>query len=160
MKNQGNDKLPINLSDLKEQILLQGLGDIHLQQLKSILFCRNYGKEMTIFKQGDPPEGIYMINRGRVRISASIPPGRKRTLVVFRDGNYFGDISALERRPHSATATTLTDVTLFVLETKHLMCRSSEDVGLACIILKRLAMIASKNLRQMNIKYFRLEESF
>ena len=100
------------------------------------------------------------IKKGRVRIATSIQPGRKRTLVVFRDGNYFGDISALENRPHSADAEALTDVELFVLRIEHLMCHSSGDLCLARVILRRLAMIASKNLRQMNIKYFRLEESF
>lgn len=158
--NLENSKMSIRLADLKEQFLLQGLEENLLHELGSILVYRNYSKDEIIFRQGDQPEGIYMIQRGRVRISVSIPPGRKRTLVVFRDGNYFGDISALERRPHGATATALTDVALFILKTEHLMCRRTGDNGLACMLLKRLAMIASKNLRQMNIKYFRLEESF
>ena len=120
----------------------------------------DYDKDKTIFKEGDPSEGIYLIKKGRVRISQSIPGERVRTLVIFREGNYFGDISVLEKRAHSATATALTEADLFLFRLEKLECRADENLLLSCHILKKLALIASKNLRQMNRKYLRLGESF
>ncbi len=150
----------IKVEDLKKQVLLQGLTVEEHTKLTSILEVKHYDKDKTIFKEGDASEGIYLIKKGRVRISQSIPGERIRTLVIFRAGNYFGDISVLEKRAHSATATTLTEADLFLFRLEKLECRADENLLLSCHILKKLALIASKNLRQMNKKYLRLGESF
>lgn len=150
----------IKVEDLKKQILLQGLKEEHYKKLGSILECKRYEKGEPIFEEGDPPEGIYLIRRGRVKISMTIQESRQRTLVIFRDGNYFGDISALEKRPHSATATALTVVEVFLLRFEIFEGRNTDNLLLSYILLKRLALIASKNIRQMNMKFLRLEESF
>ena len=150
----------IKVEDLKKQVLLQGLTKEEYTKLTSILEIKNYDKDKTIFKEGDASEGIYLIKKGRVRISQSIPGERIRTLVIFREGNYFGDISVLEKRAHSATATALTAADLFLFRLEKLECRADENLLLSCHILKKLALIASKNLRQMNRKYLRLGESF
>ncbi len=150
----------IKVEDLKKQVLLQGLTKEEYTKLTAILEIKKYDKDKTIFKEGDSSEGIYLIKKGRVRISQSIPGERIRTLVIFREGNYFGDISFLEKRAHSATATALTAADLFLFRLEKLECRADENLLLSCHILKKLALIASKNLRQMNRKYLRLGESF
>ncbi len=150
----------IKVEDLKKQVLLQGFAKEEYAKLTSILELKHYDKDKTIFKEGDSSEGIYLIKKGRVRISQSIPGERTRTLVIFRAGNYFGDISVLEKRAHSATANTLTEADLFLFRLEKLECRADENLLLSCHILKKLALIASKNLRQMNKKYLRLGESF
>jgi len=150
----------IKIEDLKKQILLQGLKESDYKKLLSVLENRHYEKNETIFNEGDPHGGIYLIKQGRVSISKSIQDGHPITLVVFREGNYFGDISALEKRPHSSTATALSEVEIFLLGFENIDCRKSKDFHLSCILLTKLAMIASKNLRHMNVKYLRLEESF
>jgi CRP/FNR family transcriptional regulator len=152
----------IEIEELKKQILLQGLMEEEYQSLAAYLEYRHYEKGAVLFREGDPPEGIYLIKKGRVRISTTLQGqgGRQRTLVIFKDGNYFGDISTLEKRRHGATATALTELETFLLRFDTLYCQYSGDLLLCCRLLKRLALIASKNLRQMNVKYLRLEESF
>jgi CRP/FNR family cyclic AMP-dependent transcriptional regulator len=150
----------IKVEDLKKQVLLQGLTEEEYTKLASILELKHYDKDKTIFKEGDASEGIYLIQKGRVRISQSIPGERNRTLVIFREGNYFGDLSVLETKVHNATATTLAEADLFLFRMETLNCRAGENLLLSCHILKKLALIASKNLRQMNRKYLRLGESF
>jgi len=152
----------IAIEDLKKQILLQGLMEEEYQRLTAKLEYRHYEKEAVLFREGDPPEGIFLIKKGRVRISTTLQGqgGNQRTLVIFKDGNYFGDISTLEKRRHGATATALTEIETFLLRFDMLSCQHSGDLLLCCRLLKRLALIAGKNLRQMNVKYLRLEESF
>lgn len=150
----------IKVEDLKKQVLLRGLTEEEYTKLTSILEITHYNKGKTIFKEGDSSAGIYLIKKGRVRISQSIPGERIRTLVIFREGNYFGDISVLEKRVHSSTATALTEADLFLFKLEKLECRANDNLLLSCHILKKLALIASKNLRQMNKKYLRLGESF
>jgi CRP-like cAMP-binding protein len=150
----------IKVEDLKKQVLLQGLPEEEYTKLASILELKHYHKAETIFKAGDPSEGIYLIKKGRVRISQSIPGQRIRTLVIFREGNYFGDLSVLEKKVHNATATALAESDLFLFRLESLVCRADENLLLSCHILRKLALIASKNLRKMNWKYLRLGDSF
>lgn len=150
----------ITINDLKKQILLQGMEDSEYEKLASILEYRSYKKNATLFNEGDLSEGIFMIKKGRIKISKAIAGGRKRTIVIFSDGNFFGDLSALEKRPHSASATALTDAEVVLLRCLEFECFLKDDVALLVKILRRLALIASKNLRQMNEKFLRLGESF
>lgn len=150
----------INFEDLKKQILLQGLNEDDFAHLSSLLVYKRYKKDEIIFKTGEPPEGIYLITKGRVRISTIIHRGHQKTLVIFKEGNYFGDISTLEKRPHSSTAVALTNVEAYLLSFSNLECGSTKNLSLSCKIIKKLALISSKNLRHMNIKYYKLEESF
>jgi len=150
----------IKVEDLKKQVLLQGLPEEEYTKLAPILELKHYDKAETIFKAGDPSEGIYLIKKGRVRISQSIPGQRIRTLVIFREGNYFGDLSVLEKKVHNATATALAESDLFLFRLESLVCRADENLLLSCHILRKLALIASKNLRKMNWKYLRLGDSF
>ena len=150
----------ITINDLKKQILLQGMEDSEYEKLASILEYRSYKKNVTLFNEGDLSEGIFMIKKGRIKISKAIAGGRKRTIVIFSDGNFFGDLSALEKRPHSASATALTDAEVVLLRCLEFECFLKDDVALLVKILRRLALIASKNLRQMNEKFLRLGESF
>jgi CRP-like cAMP-binding protein len=152
----------IEIEELKKQILLQGLTEEEYLRLSDMLEYRLYERGIVLFREGDPTEGIFLIKKGRVRISTTLQGqgGHQRTLVIFRDGNYFGDISALEKRNHGATATALTELEVFLLRFDMLSCQHCDDIFLCCRLLKRLALIASKNLRQMNVKYLRLEGSF
>ena len=150
----------IKVEDLKKQVLLQGLTGEEYTKLAAILDLKYYDKDKNIFKEGDASEGIYLIKKGRVRISQSIPGERIRTLIIFREGNYFGDLSVLEKKAHNSTATALAESDLFLLRLEKLACRADENLLLSCHILRKLALIASKNLRQMNRKYLRLGDSF
>ena len=150
----------IEIEDLKKQILLHGMEDKEYAKLASVLEYRSYKKDERLFSEGDSSEGIFMIKKGRVKISKAIAGGRRRTIVIFRDGNYFGDLSALEKRPHSASAIALTDVEVFLLRCLEFECLMKDDLVLLVKILRKLCLIASKNLRQMNEKFLRLGESF
>ena len=150
----------IHVNDLKKQILLRGLDDSDYEALTTLIEYKVYNKGDVLFEQGDSSEGIYLIKTGRVRIQKSFSGGRFKTIVVFKDNNFFGDLSVLEKRPHSAAAVALTPTEIFLLKGFDLDCSKGENTLLICKILRRLALISSKNLRQMNEKFLRLGQSF
>lgn len=150
----------IQVSDLKEQILLRGLEESDYEALTTLMNYKKYEKGDVLFEQGEMSEGIYLIKTGRVRIQKSFSGGRYKTIVIFKDNNFFGDLSVLEKRPHSAAAVALTPTEIFLLSNIDFDCVKSKNPLLLCKILKRLALISSKNLRQMNEKFLRLGQSF
>ena len=150
----------IHANDLKKQILLHGLDENDYEALTTLIEYKSFDKGDVLFEQGEPSKGIYLIKTGRVRIQKSFSGGRYKTIVIFQDNNFFGDLSVLEKRPHSAAAVALTPTEIYLLKDFNFDCTKGENTLLMCKILKRLALISSKNLRQMNEKFLRLGQSF
>ncbi|OGP63573.1 MAG: hypothetical protein A2169_12500 [Deltaproteobacteria bacterium RBG_13_47_9] len=59
-----------------------------------------------LFKEGDPPNSLYMIKNGEVEILTQNRQGKKVCLAALRSGNIFGEISLLFNKPRTAYAKT------------------------------------------------------
>jgi len=66
-------------------------------------FGRIFQKDETIFREGDPGEEMYIIQKGKVCISRKAGDAEK-TLMMLGDGEFFGEMSLLNNRSRSATA--------------------------------------------------------
>lgn len=68
----------------------------------------------VIFREGDPPGALYIIEAGIVEISRGT--GEDRMVVTERrGGDVFGEMALVDNQPRSATATALTDVHAYVI---------------------------------------------
>jgi phosphoribosyl 1,2-cyclic phosphodiesterase/CRP-like cAMP-binding protein len=78
--------------------------------LEGALHCRFRAGEI-IFREGDPPGGVYFIRSGTVRLSVRLPDGSDRVLANAKAGHTVGELAALDHGTRTATAveTTLAD---------------------------------------------------
>ncbi len=67
-----------------------------------------------IVREGDPAGPMFIIRSGRVRVFSG-PPERARNLAFYREGDYFGERSILQRAPRAATAQAMDDCQLLTL---------------------------------------------
>jgi CRP/FNR family cyclic AMP-dependent transcriptional regulator len=65
-----------------------------------------------LFRQGDPPSGLYALVSGALKISSLREDGREAILAVLEEGIWFGEISLIDKLPrtHDATALGLVEV--------------------------------------------------
>jgi CRP-like cAMP-binding protein/thioredoxin reductase/Fe-S-cluster-containing hydrogenase component 2 len=63
---------------------------------------KKYGGGEVLFREGDPPDGLYLIRRGSVMISRMIA-GREVVLSYLSAGNYLGEMALLSDSPRTAT---------------------------------------------------------
>ncbi|HEX4944488.1 MAG TPA: cyclic nucleotide-binding domain-containing protein, partial [Usitatibacteraceae bacterium] len=63
---------------------------------------RRYGGGEALFKEGDAPDGLYLLRRGSVMVSRAIA-GREVVLSYLSAGNYVGEMALLTDSPRSAT---------------------------------------------------------
>ncbi len=59
----------------------------------------------VIFRQGDPGDGLYVIEEGAVEISALVGGQQQRMLSRIEAGGFFGEMAVVDQEPRSATAT-------------------------------------------------------
>lgn len=64
----------------------------------------------TIFTYGDPGDAMYVVRSGAVEISFKNDTGDKIVLETARTGDFFGEISLLDKGPRTATAIAIEDV--------------------------------------------------
>ncbi|NWF76606.1 MAG: cyclic nucleotide-binding domain-containing protein [Nitrospirae bacterium] len=138
---------------LKQQILLQDVNGVTLNKISKMLKKISFKKGEQVFKEKDDTKGLWLIHSGKVEISRVTADGWRQTLVVLTTGHFFGELSILENRKHVATAVAIEDSELLLLPKEDFERLMEEDCAMALNIVKRIAIVMSKNLRRMNDKF-------
>ncbi len=100
------------MTELKTAGVFVQLLTAELQALKRTAKTMRFRAGEVIFEQGDPGDGIYVIEEGRVEISALISGQANRMLTHMGPGNFFGEMAVLDEQPRSATATAIAETVL------------------------------------------------
>ncbi len=138
---------------LKEQVLLQDIDKAGINKIAKITRQVSIKKGEPLFKEKDDTKGLWLIQSGKIEISRVTADGWRQTLVVLTAGHFFGELSILENRKHVASAVALEDTELLLLPKEDFEKMMEEDCALALNIVKRIAIVMSKNLRRMNDKF-------
>ncbi len=75
-----------------------------VQSLSEHLVPRRFNAGQIVFHLGDPGGLLYIITRGKVKISHSNPDGQEALLAILGPGDHFGELALLDDSPRSATA--------------------------------------------------------
>lgn len=84
--------------------LLKTLSDSALANLEVLLQRKNYPAATIVFREGDPGDQMYFIEKGLVTITKTIEGDIQTPLATFGPGQCFGEMSLIENSPRSATA--------------------------------------------------------
>ena len=69
----------------------------------------------VIFRQGEPPQGLYFVESGQVSIVVKLPNGQTKRLRTFDGGNIFGEMGFYTQELHSASVVTDQPSSLYYL---------------------------------------------
>jgi CRP/FNR family transcriptional regulator, cyclic AMP receptor protein len=104
------------------------------------------GRAETLFAEGDPGERLYVITEGKIKLGRTAPDGRENLLAILGRGEMFGELSLFDPGPRTATATAVTDATLFELGHDDLQPWLNDRPDVAAQLLAALA----RRLRRTN----------
>jgi len=96
---------------LRRTTIFRGLTGDDRQRLMTVARVRDYDKGATMFREGDPPDELYTIVTGRVKIVKTTPRGADVILEIFGPGDPVGAVAVYESRPYPASAVTLEPTT-------------------------------------------------
>lgn len=138
---------------LKQQSLFSDIDSEGLEKLSKIVKKLSLKKGEQLFKEKDDTRGLYLLHSGKIEISRVTADGWRQTLTVVIPGDFFGELSILEKRQHVASAVAVEDVELFLIPKEDFERLMDEETKLACYILKKIAMEMSKKLRRTTDKF-------
>jgi CRP-like cAMP-binding protein len=80
-----------------------------------------YASGQLLFARGDPGNDIYLILKGRIRLSILSPEGRALSFLIAGPGDIFGEIAALDGGVRTADATAASETTVAMLPRSSLL---------------------------------------
>ena len=137
---------------LKKVKLFEGLNSVQLAKVAALGEVRSVEAGTHIFKDNEPGTEMYMIERGRVRISKNVPGIGEEALAVLEPGAYFGEMAVIEDSPRSADAIAHSPVVLQVITKDRLDELMFIDKEIAYILLWTFVRTLSERLRETNEK--------
>ena len=110
-----------------------------LKQIAATAIPRPAEAGETLFLEGDPCIGLWMIEHGRIKIYKLNPQGNEHILRILGDNNTFNDVGALDGGTNPANAAALSDSMLWVLPTKTFRDLISKDSGFSARAIQMLS---------------------
>src|SRR4029077_8194055 len=84
--------------------LFAALDDAAVEKLCGYLHPVELKGGSSLFRVGDPPDAMYFVESGRVRITLTDADGREVILASLGHGDFFGEMSMLDGHGRSANA--------------------------------------------------------
>jgi CRP/FNR family transcriptional regulator, cyclic AMP receptor protein len=103
-----------------------------------------YGADRRIFDQGQPAESIFYIRKGKVKLSVISQHGKEAIVATLNTGEFLGEGCLAGQPLRMATATTVTDCSLFRIEKSLMQCMLHEKHEISELFV---AHLLSRNTR-------------
>jgi SulP family sulfate permease len=149
-----SQKPALSLTDFS---VFAGRAEETLAELETCMEQRRYQGGESIFRAGDSGDELFFVRRGAARIV--LPIGAlQHHLATFRRGDFFGEMSFLDRQPRSADAVAERETDLYVLSRKRFDTLAENHRKLAQNVLAGLATTLAHRLRHTNSELRTLQE--
>jgi len=101
-------------------------------------FGKEFPKGTVLFREGEPGRDMYVVQHGRVNVSKKVGEVEK-ILSSMGPGEFLGEMSILNNKPRSATATCAEDSKLLVIDAKTFEAMIRGNAEIAIRMIKKLA---------------------
>lgn len=106
-----------------------------LRELSNHCVTRRLDRDELLFEEGDPCEGLYIVQAGAVKLFKMAETGREQVLVIERAGSTLGELALFDGGTFPASAAAIEDsVLLFLAKREFLeLCRGNSEVAFTVI---------------------------
>ena len=143
----------LDIEQIKEIILFKDLSVTELEKILEVAQLQDFKAGEIIITENVVGRELYVIIDGAVKITRSISEGETVNFTILKNGNFFGELSLLTQKAHSATAEAIQNTQVMVIN-KTNFDKFVEAVPQAGYkILKAITCEISELLKQMNDKF-------
>ena len=135
---------------LRQVPVFEDLGPKELAEIEKLVHHRTYKPDEYVFRRNAPGEGLYLILQGKVDILSETEEGKQNLVASLKEGDFFGDLSLLDREPRSANAVSTDHSELLGFFRPDLTGLLKRKPSLGAKILFNLARVIGERLRKTN----------
>lgn len=118
---------------------LSGLDEATLNALARVAVRRRYDAGQMIFVEGEPCAGLFIVERGRVKIFKLSPGGREQILHIFGAGEGFNDVAVLDGGPNPVNVMALEPTSVLVIDCPSMVDLLERYPALSRAVIENLA---------------------
>lgn len=126
-------------SDLPEEVI---------EQVLMVGNKKTYAKDSVILVEEEVGTALFVIIKGKVKVSRSSSDGREVILTILSDSDFFGEMSILDGLNRSATVVALEDTELFIIQRKEFLDLLNKHPEITIALLSEL----TQRLRNADMK--------
>jgi len=125
---------------ISASFLFGGLPEEQLEAVACIAVEKRFEKGASVFHEGEPGNGFYMVAEGKVKIFKMSWAGKEQILHIFGPGEPFGEVPVFHGSPFPANAETLVKSVLLFFPRVKFIALVEENPSLALHMLAILSL--------------------
>lgn len=129
----------LTVDDLRAVPLLASLDEVTLADTARRARRCAFRPGQQILLEGEQPPGLFLVERGKVRLSRTAPDGREQVLAMVGPGDHFNLVPLFDGDPNPSTARAMSPVTCLLLPRTDLIALIRRHPDLALAALSSLA---------------------
>jgi SulP family sulfate permease len=150
-----DEEIPLEVKDID---LFHGLDEKTLVTLAACMRELSVTRGQKVFSRGDQGDEIFFMRRGSVQIMLPLGGRRRHHLATIGRGDFFGELSFLDREVRSADVVAKVPADLYVLSRSRFNEQVESNTTFGVQVLARLAVAIAERLRQTDAELRALEE--
>jgi CRP-like cAMP-binding protein len=108
------------LCDSRKHSIFNNLDDEQLSYLNASKSCASYKKGQLIFSEGGLPLGLFCVNSGKVKLSATGFDGKEQILRFVKDGDIMGYRALISNERYHSSAIAIEDCQICIIDKNRL----------------------------------------
>lgn len=138
-KAQASEKLRLNMMQVVRNVpLFASLRERDWEDVVNLLSGICFPRDAYVFFEGDPPEYLYIVWMGRIKLIRHSPDGRDVVLDVLGPGRLIGELAVFEGAPYSQTAQTMEESALITIARADFLYLLERYPSLAMAVINEL----------------------
>ena len=138
----------LNGENIRNVSFFSTMSDHELEMVAKIAFVKTFNKGYMVFEEGEKRDTLYIVLKGRVKISLYDEDGREYILDIISKDGFFGELSLFEELSGFANVMTLEHCELLMIRRKDFLGFLRDNNDFALSMIREL----SKRLRAANEK--------
>ena len=143
---------------LNEFEIFKAMDEKTLSALTSCMTQQHIPANTCIFQANSPGEELMLIASGQIKITLSISKNTIVHLATLGRGQFFGEMSFLDRQVHSADVYTQTDVELMIMTRTDFDRISASNPTMTAQLMQSIAIAIATRLRHTNSDLIQIRE--
>lgn len=115
-----------------------------LSRLGTAKTVHHYRDKQAVFSQGDPADGVFYIQKGRVKLTVVSKRGKEAVIAVLQQGDFFGEGCLAAQPLRISSAAAMQNLTVMRIEKKTMVGLLQQEPEFAEMFI---AYLLSRNIR-------------
>lgn len=124
---------------LSQHLYFRNLAPGGVEMLASSALRRHFAAGEVLFLEGDPSAGLWVVERGRIKVYKLHVEGREHILHLLGPGDSFNEVAALDGGPNPANAGALSDAVVWTVPADVIQSMLARDPSLAQAVIRGMS---------------------